>query len=72
VGKVSLALVWAAVICGGAGVFFAVLFYDSRYENPPELVDAVAATVLLVLAGSSLLALAVLQGVAKMLEEVNR
>jgi hypothetical protein len=72
VGKVALGLLWAAVICGGAGIFFAVLFYESRYENPPELVDAVAATVLLVLAGGSVLALAVLQGVAKMLEELNR
>jgi hypothetical protein len=72
VRAVRLALLWAAVICGGAGVFFAVLFYDSRYTNPPEFVDAVAATVLLVLAGGAVIALAVLRGLEQLLEKFDR
>jgi hypothetical protein len=66
---VSLALVWAAVICGCAGVFFAFQVYEWRDANPPELVSAVAATVLLVLAGGAVLALTVLHGIEHMLEE---
>ena len=69
---VSLALLWAAVICGGAGVFFAFLLYDSQNTDPPELVYAVAATVLMVLAGASALVLAGLYAVAQMLKELGR
>ena len=69
---VSLALLWAAVLCGGAGVFFAFLLYDARIGDPPELVYAVAATVLLVLAGEAVLMLIALRGVARMLSELDR
>ena len=67
-----MALLWIGVICGGAGLFFAFLLWDSRYSDPPDLVYAVAATVLLVLGGVAAMALLALHGVAKLLRGSDR
>lgn len=68
----SLILLWSAVLCGGAGVFFGFQVWDMRYTGEPDLVDSVAAIVLLVLGGGALLALATLQGLAHILLDVDR
>ena len=68
----SLILLWSAVLCGGAGVFFAFQVWDQRLTADPDLFYAVAAVVLLVLGGTSLLALITLHGLAQVLGDVDR
>jgi hypothetical protein len=65
-------LLWCAVICGGAGVFFAFQVWDLRLTGDVDLFASVAAIVLLVLGGVALIALATLYAVARMLDDASQ
>ncbi len=68
----SLFLLWTAVLCGGAGVFFTFQVWDQRLTADPDLFYVVAAVVLLVLGGAALLALVTLHGLVQVLGDVDR